>query len=118
VVALHRRFGRLPLARVLAPAIHLAREGFTLAEAPHLAREIEHGKDLLAGDPDLRSVFLAGGDSTPGPDFRIVQADLARTLEALAAHGSRPFYRGPRAAAIVAAVRARGGVLDAADLAR
>src|SRR5207245_1434602 len=52
------------------------------------------------------------------PDFRIVQADLARTLEALAAYGSRPFYRGPRAAAIVAAVRARGGVLDAADLAR
>jgi len=102
VVALHRRFGRLPLARVLAPAIHLAREGFTLAEAPHLAREIEHGKDLLAGDPDLRSVFLADGGSTPGPDFRIVQADLARTLEALAAYGSRPFYRGPRAAAIVA----------------
>src|SRR5213079_177309 len=102
VVALHRRFGRLPLARVLAPAIQLAREGFTLAEAPHLAREIEHGKDLLAGDPD----------------FRIVQADLARTLEALAAYGARPFYRGPRAAAIVAAARARGGVLDAADLAR
>ena len=118
VVALHRRFGRLPLARVLAPAIQLAREGFTLAEAPHLAREIEHGKDLLAGDPDLRSVFLAAGGSTPGPDFRIVQADLARTLEALAAYGSRPFYRGPRAAAIVAAARARGGVLDAADLAR
>src|SRR5881397_1035026 len=66
LVALHRRFGRLPLARVLAPAIRLARDGFTVAEAPHLAREIEHSKDLLAADPDLRRVFLAGGTSAPG----------------------------------------------------
>ncbi len=111
MAALHRRFGRLPLARVLAPAIRLARDGFTLAEAPHLAREIEHSKDLLAADPDLRRVFLAGGTSAPGPDFRILQADLARTLEAVAARGARAFYRGPRAAGIAAAVRTRGGVL-------
>ena len=118
MAALHRRFGRLPLARVLAPAIRLARDGFTLAEAPHLAREIEHSKDLLAADPDLRRVFLAGGTSAPGPDFRILQADLARTLEAVAARGARAFYRGPRAAGIAAAVRTRGGVLGEADLAR
>jgi len=101
-----------------APAVRLARDGFTLAEAPHLAREIEHGQSLLAADPELRSRFLAGGASAPGPDYRIVQADLARTLEAVAAHGARAFYRGPRAAAIAAAVRARGGVLGEADLAR
>src|SRR5439155_1455282 len=118
LVALHRRFGRLPLARVLAPAVRLARDGFTLAEAPHLAREIEHGQSLLAADQELRSRFLAGGASAPGPDYRIVQADLARTLEAVAAHGAHAFYRGPRAAAIAAAVRARGGVLGEADLAR
>ena len=118
LVALHRRFGRLPLARVLAPAVRLARDGFTLADAPHLAREIEHSQGLLAADPELRSRFLAGGASAPGPDYRIVQTDLARTLEAVAGHGAHAFYRGPRAAAIAAAVRARGGVLGEADLAR
>src|SRR5438034_1259807 len=118
LVTLHRRFGRLPLARVLAPAVRLARDGFTLADAPHLAREIEHSQGLLAADPELRSRFLAGGASAPGPDYRIVQADLARTLEAVAGHGAHAFYRGPRAAAIAAAVRARGGVLGEADLAR
>jgi gamma-glutamyltranspeptidase/glutathione hydrolase len=118
LTALHRRLGHLPLARVLAPAIRLAREGFALAEAPHLAREIERSRDLLAADPELRRVFLADGASPPPPGFRIVQPDLARTLEAVAAHGTHAFYRGPRARAIVAAVRARGGMLDAADLAR
>src|SRR5438128_8209028 len=118
LVTLHRRFGRLPLARVLAPAVRLARDGFTLADAPHLAREIEHGQGLLAADPELRSRFLAGGASAPGPDYRIVQADLARTLEAVAAHGAHAFYRGRRGAAIAAAVRAGGGGVGGADLAR
>ncbi len=117
LAALHRRFGRLPLARVLAPAIRLARDGFSLGEAPHLAREIGRAKDLLAADPGLRRVFLAGGDGAPDAGFRVVQAELASTLEAVAARGPRAFYHGPRAAALVAAVRARGGVLGEADLA-
>src|SRR5213593_1473037 len=40
ITMLHRRFGRLPLGRVLAPAIRLAREGFSLDATPHLRREI------------------------------------------------------------------------------
>src|SRR5205807_5110248 len=66
MAALHRRFGRLPLARVLAPAIRLARDGFTLAEAPHLAREIARSTTLLAADPGLRATFLAGANVAPG----------------------------------------------------
>src|SRR5581483_8024653 len=114
--ALHARFGRLPLARVLAPAIRLARDGFALAESPHLAREIARQQPLLAADPGLRAVFLAADGSVPGPDFRVVQADLARTLAAVAAGGRAAFYDGALAAAIAAAVAGRGGVLTAADL--
>jgi gamma-glutamyltranspeptidase/glutathione hydrolase len=117
-VALHRRFGRLPLARVLAPAVRLAREGFDLAASPHLAREIARARDLLAADPGLRRLFLAPDGSSPGPGFRIVQADLARTLAEVGARGADAVYAGPVAQAIADAVAARGGVLTTDDLAR
>jgi gamma-glutamyltranspeptidase / glutathione hydrolase len=115
-VALHRRFGRLPLAALLAPAARLAREGFTLRGAPHLAAEIARHRDLLAAEPGLARVFLDRG-AAPGPDFRVVQADLAATLDAVAAEGAPAVYAGARADAIAAAVRAQGGVLDVQDLA-
>src|SRR5439155_923552 len=65
---------------------------------------------------DYREVAPAG--ATPEHFRAGGKAELARTLEAVAAHGAHAFYRGPRAAAIAAAVRARGGVLGEADLAR
>src|SRR5207248_3871010 len=71
LVTLHRRFGRLPLPRVLAPAIRLARDGFLLAEAPHLRREIERSVDLLRADPGLRAVFLGADGALPPADFRV-----------------------------------------------
>src|SRR5262249_62341998 len=64
-VALHERFGRLPLARVLAPAIALARDGFALEVTPHLRREIERTAPLLRGDPGLRARFLAADGALP-----------------------------------------------------
>ncbi|MFN8544835.1 MAG: gamma-glutamyltransferase [Candidatus Binatia bacterium] len=115
-VALHDHGGRLPLARVLAPAVRLARDGFPLAATPHLRREIERNTELLAADPGLRAVFLAPDGTTPGPDFRLVQAELARTLEAVGREGTRGFYAGARAAAIARTVAARGGVLTVRDL--
>ena len=117
IVALHRRYGRLPLSRVLEPAARLAREGFALGDAPHLTREIERNKALLARDDGLRALFLAPDGTVPGPSFRVVQPDLARSLETLGSDGDASVYRGPIAAAIVAAAQDRGGVLAAADLA-
>jgi len=115
--ALHRRRGHVPLAVVLAPAVRLAREGFLLADAPHLAREIARNAELLGADAGLRAQFLLPDGSVPPPSFRVVQADLARTLEAAAAGGPQTFYDGPTAGSIARAVAARGGVLDEKDLA-
>jgi len=117
LVTLHRRFGRLPLARVLAPAIRLAGDGFPLAEAPHLRREIERSVDLLRADPGLRAVFLGADGAPPPADFRVRQPDLAATLERLGRRGAAALARGSAAAAIAGAVRERGGVLARADLA-
>src|SRR5262245_52617516 len=67
-VALHERFGRLPLATVLAPAIRLARDGFPLSDSPHLARQIERNAALLRAAPDLAALFLDDGQ-VPGQSF-------------------------------------------------
>jgi gamma-glutamyltranspeptidase/glutathione hydrolase len=117
ITALHRRFGRLPLRRVLDPAIRLARDGFALADSPHLRREIERGAALLRADPGLRATFLGPDGVLPDASFRVQQPDLAHTLEAVASDGDRALSQGPRAAAILDAVRAHGGVLAARDLA-
>src|SRR4029077_5396731 len=93
-----------------------ARDGFALDASPPLRSQVEKQRELLAADPGLRAIFLTKDGQPPAPGFRIVQRDLGRTLETIAAHGWNAFYRGPVADALVAAVRAHGGVLDAADL--
>jgi gamma-glutamyltranspeptidase/glutathione hydrolase len=116
-LALHERFGRLPLATVLAPAIRLARDGYPLAESPNLARQIERNVALLRADPGLAGIFLDDG-AVPGPGFRIRQADLAVLLDAVARERRAAFYGGRVTDAIVAAVEARRGILTTSDLAR
>jgi gamma-glutamyltranspeptidase/glutathione hydrolase len=108
-----RRHGRLPLARVLAPAIRLAERGFPAGL--HLCRTVASMQRELAADRGLASVFLPGGRPLHlGETVR--RPALARTLRRIAAAGPDGFYRGPVARAIVAAVRARGGILTLADL--
>jgi gamma-glutamyltranspeptidase/glutathione hydrolase len=116
-IALHHALGHLALGEVLAPAVRLARDGFDLAEAPHLRAQIEHQRDLLAADAGLRAVFLLPDGTAPGPGFRVVQRDLADTLEAIGERGAAAFYGGRVGRAIVSAVRRSGGVLEASDLA-
>ncbi len=115
VIAAHARFGVLPLATVLEPAIRYAREGFPIAT--HLAEAIAARTTLLRGDPTLAAVFLRA-DGTPRQEGEILrQPDLARSLERLAAEGDTPFYRGDIAAAVVTTLDAMDGLVAAADLA-
>jgi gamma-glutamyltranspeptidase len=111
----HGRFGRLPFADCLRPAIDLARDGFPLADSP--ARHAAEGRDLLAATPSTAAAFL-GADGAPpvrGDVLRLPR--LADTLEAIADGGRAAFYEGPIAAAIGAYLAAHGGVLTADDLA-
>jgi gamma-glutamyltranspeptidase / glutathione hydrolase len=111
--ALHR-FGTLPWRIVSAPAIALARDGF--AVEPHLARAIARQADRLRANPALASVFLHPDGSPLAVGERLVQADLAATLERIAAAGPTAFYRGQTARAIARSVATAGGVLDESDL--
>ncbi len=113
LVHLARHYGRLPLARTLAPAIALAREGFALD--PRFARLAEMREGFLRNGSGA-NVFLDGGKA-PQAGYRLRQPDLALTLERLAAEGNDGFYRGRVAQALVEGANKTGGVWSLDDLA-
>jgi gamma-glutamyltranspeptidase len=106
----HARFGRLPFADCLAPAIGLARDGFPVADSP--ARYAAECGDLIAGTP---YVHPDGIPPRRGEVLRLPH--LAATLEAIAATGRGAFYEGEIAAAIGAYLARERGVLTAEDFA-
>ena len=112
----HRKYGsgRFTLAQLIAPAVALARDGFVidgdLADTFHTARP------LFARWPSSAKVFLKPDGQTYGRGERLIQTDLADTLEAIGKNGPRAFYEGPIAEKIAAAVRGGGGVMTANDL--
>jgi len=111
--ALHERFGRLPLADVLAPAAFYAEDGFPVA--PIVAEGWGALEDAVAGDPGAAATYLPGGAApAAGAIFR--NPDLARSLRLVAGHGRDAFYRGPLANAIVSFSQTNGGTLTADDL--
>ena len=112
---LARRYGRLPLARSLAPAIRHAREGFPVT--PRYRRLARLRRAVLRSDPEAGRVFLRDGE-VPALGTRIRQPALAGTLAALARDGRRGFYEGPVARRLVAGVRAGGGIWSLEDLRR
>src|SRR5262245_9555614 len=74
----HRKYGRLPLAAVMAPAIALARDGFEVSWA--LADSLAGSKDLLSRFPATLRTFQRPDGTWLAAGDRLVQADLARTL--------------------------------------
>lgn len=108
------RFGTLPLAEVLEPAIRLAERGFIAT--PYLSTCIGDAAADLAGDPGLAALLLPGGRPLAAGE-RLVQADYAKTLRLIAEQGPDALYRGPLGAALAAHPRANGGLVDEADLA-
>ena len=110
----HARFGRLPLADCLAPAIGYARDGFPVGGS--LARFSLAALDLLRAFPSTAAAYLKPGE--PYAEGEILRTPrLADTLEAIAEGGGDAFYAGAIAREIGDAVRRAGGVLSADDLA-
>jgi gamma-glutamyltranspeptidase/glutathione hydrolase len=114
VAALHR-YGTLPLAKVMQPAIRYARDGF--AVGPHLATEIAENLDALRSRPELARTFLHADGSPLHAGETLRQAELGQTLELIAVDGPEAFYEGDIAGRITRSVQAAGGVLSERDLA-
>jgi gamma-glutamyltranspeptidase/glutathione hydrolase len=107
--AAHRRFGRLPMDRLLEPAARAARDGVPVS--PGLAKWIAAEHDSIADSPSLRRL-LADADST------LRQPELASTFDRIIAGGADEFYQGETARRIDAAMRRHDGLLRLDDLDR
>jgi gamma-glutamyltranspeptidase / glutathione hydrolase len=110
-----RRYGTLPLAQSLAPAVRLARDGFE-ADSRYL-RIVALRERFLRARPGAARIFL-DEHRLPQPGWRLRQGELATTLERIAKEGERGFYAGPIAEALVDAVNRAGGVWQVSDLTR
>jgi gamma-glutamyltranspeptidase/glutathione hydrolase len=112
LVHAEKKYGRLTLAQVMAPAIHLAADGFVLTDEE--AAEM-HDK-ILTGFPVSKHIFQRDGNFyQPGEVFR--QPELAETLRRIASHPD-DFYHGAMAKQIADAVQQGGGLITAEDMAR
>jgi gamma-glutamyltranspeptidase/glutathione hydrolase len=108
------RYGTLPLAEVMAPAIRVAGRGFTVT--PYLSDCIGDCAADLARDPELAQRYLPGGAPIRA-GTRLVRHDYAETLEAIAARGPGLLHDGPLGATLAAHMARSGGLITAADLA-
>ncbi|PLR43985.1 MULTISPECIES: gamma-glutamyltransferase [Yersiniaceae] len=110
-----REYGKLTRRQVMEPAIRLARQGFVLtrADTDVLDTTVKRFHD----DPEAARIFLRPDGSALQPGDRLVQKDLANTLEAIAQRGPDAFYKGKIPAAVEAAAKKGGGLLTAKDFA-
>jgi gamma-glutamyltranspeptidase/glutathione hydrolase len=111
-----REYGTLSRAKAMAPAIRLAREGFVLTRAD--TDIIDAGASRIKRDPIAAKIFFRPDGSPLEPGDRLVQPDLAHTLQAIADGGPDAFYKGAVAEKIETAMKAGGGIMTAQDLAR
>jgi gamma-glutamyltranspeptidase / glutathione hydrolase len=109
----HRRFGSLPWADLVMPAVHLA-EGIVVHE--RLAGSLQAYQERLRRYPATAAAFLPGGRA-PRVGDRLEQRDLAETLRRVAQQGMDGFYRGRTAELIEQEMRRGGGIMTRQDLA-
>jgi gamma-glutamyltranspeptidase len=112
--AMHREHGSLPWAELCAEAIRLAREGF--GATPNYRHFAGEYLATLQVDPSSVGNFLRDG-APPKVGTLIVQPELARTLEDIAANGAETFYRGTLARRLAKALPECGTLVAEADLA-
>ncbi len=107
----HAAHGRLPWARLFEPAIRLAEEGFEVSSRLHYLLRLQDPESFV---PAARAYFYTGTGNAWPIGYTLKNPQFAITLRRIAAEGSRGFYEGPVAEAIVKAVAdapvARGGM--------
>ena len=110
--ALHDRFGAIPFADLLAPAIRYAEQGFPVPT--RLARTFAGIAELLSRFSATADVYLRNG-RTPREGDVLANSDLANSIRQVADGGADAFYRGPLAGQMVAGLNNAGGLFTEAD---
>lgn len=111
-----KKYGTLPLRTLLAPAIKLARNGIIVNDA--LADDLAtYGKENLINHATSRAIFYKADGRPYQKGDRLVQKNLARSLQLIAQQGADAFYTGRIADEIAGEMAQHGGLIGKADLA-
>ena len=111
-----KKYGTLPLRTLLAPAIKLARDGIIVNDA--LADDLAtYGKENLINHANSRAIFYKADGKPYQKGDRLVQKNLARSLQLIAQQGADAFYTGRIADEIAGEMAQHGGLIGKADLA-
>ena len=111
-----QKYGTLPLRTLLAPAIRLARDGIIVNDA--LADDLAtYGKENLINYATSRAIFYKADGKPYQKGDRLVQKNLARSLQLIAQQGADAFYKGRIADEIAGEMAQHGGLIGKADLA-
>ncbi|HEY0235188.1 MAG TPA: gamma-glutamyltransferase [Afipia sp.] len=106
--------GKFSLRELLAPSIVLAREGFVIDDDN--ADTLPDWHKRLAKWPSSQKIFSKHDGTSLGNGDKLIQTDLAATLETIASRGPRGFYQGPVAEKLVAGIKDAGGIISLDDL--
>ena len=106
--------GKFTLAKLLQPAIDLARQGLVLTD--DMADTLPGIHRRLARWPASAKIFSRADGTSLREGDTLVQTDLAATLSAIAEQGPRGFYEGPVAEKLAAGIRDAGGIMTTEDL--
>ncbi|MCT4704990.1 gamma-glutamyltransferase [Enterobacteriaceae bacterium H16N7] len=110
------KYGTMPLNKVIQPAFKLARDGYIVNEA--LADDLkQYGSEVLPSHENSRAIFWKKDGSLLQKGDRLIQANLAKSLELIAENGPDAFYKGPIADQIAEEMAKSGGLISKADLA-
>lgn len=112
--AVLKRYGTISLSQAVEPARQLAADGMLVTR--DLADDLARVQDELRKFPASAAIFLPGG-KVPEVGDRLVQKDLAWSLEQIGQKGSAAFYHGEVGQRMIASIRKNGGVMTMADLA-
>jgi gamma-glutamyltranspeptidase / glutathione hydrolase len=112
---LHKKYGKLPMKRLLAPAIQYAEQGFPLS--PVIAGDWGRSTRVFKDKPGFAEVFMPGGKA-PKEGELFKNPALAKTLNLLATKGRDAYYKGPIADALVRYSQANGGFFAKEDFER
>ena len=107
------KYGTMKLADVIAPAVLLARGGFIISDT--LGEVLAEERDHMGPWPASRAIFFKDGRPLRSGE-KLVQTDLARSMQLIAREGPSAFYEGDIARKIVAEMASHGGAITAADL--
>jgi gamma-glutamyltranspeptidase/glutathione hydrolase len=114
--ALSKRFGKLPFADLIAPAIDVAERGYAVPVIVQQKWTAAAALEEITSQPGFAQAFLPHGRQ-PAVGERFTFPDAARTLKLIADTQGEAFYRGEVAEAIAAYARSHGGAMTVADLA-